>query len=141
MGASYWTYRGKFDGDPMKTLHEIRERIFLERDYLWEEDEPHPASVEELMANEMTQECGTHSALDVSRFIAADDPDDFGTIRPLTSAQLIAAFGTEDPTIADYEREQNADLLYLAPRWSATCALLYENGTAVELALWGISGD
>ncbi|MEC3979610.1 hypothetical protein [Amycolatopsis sp. H20-H5] len=126
----------------MATLREIRDRIFAAGDYLWEEDEPRPGSVEELFENPDVQEEGTHSALDVYRFIGQSDQDDFGTVKHLTADELTAAFGTQKPSPADYERLVAANgLPYDKPRWSAGCAFLYQDGKAVELAIWGHTGD
>ena len=143
MGASGWKYRGEFDGDPVKTLHAIQKRIFESGDYLWEEeddDEPRPATVEELWEIESVQESGTHSLMDVSEFVLPDAEPGIGAIRPLNPAELVALFGTEQPTVADYDRIGDMDLPE-QPRWTGKCAVLYENGKPVELALWGNSGD
>ncbi|SDZ40476.1 hypothetical protein SAMN05421504_11545 [Amycolatopsis xylanica] len=142
MGASGWAYRGKFDGDPERTLAEIQQRIFLDDDYLWEDDEePRPSSIEELLENEVIEETGTHSALDVTRFIGAGEEFDFGTIRPMSSDEILAAFGTAQPAIADFERLKNAEIVPDLPHWSAVYTPLYADGIPVELGIWGISGD
>lgn len=144
MGASAWSVRGRFDGDPEAALDAMKARVFEEGDYLWEEDEiGRPDSIDELYEVETVQESGTHSVLDVHEFISATGEDDFGTIRPLTDAELVAAFGTEEPSVADFDELDKAGRLPYErrPRWSANCALLYENDVAVELAIWGVSGD
>ena len=143
MGASVWSVRGRFDGDPEAALEGMKARAFAEGDYLWEEDElGRPDTLEELYETESVQESGTHSVLDVHEFISATGEDDFGTIRPLTDAELLAAFGTEEPSVALFDELDKAGRLpYNRPRWSAHCALLYEDDVAVELAIWGYSGD
>jgi hypothetical protein len=127
----------------MTTLRAIQERIFAEGDYYrYDDDAPVPGSIKELLEDPNTQEEGTHSVMDVYRFIGQSAEDDYGTIKHLTAAELMAAFGTEKPSVADYDRLVAADKLpYGKPRWSAGCAFLYEDGKAVELAIWGITGD
>ncbi len=143
MGASYWSIRGRFDGDPDRTLAALKARVFAENDYLWQDDEAEPPdTLEELQETETFQEAGTHSVLDVHYFIGATGEDDFGTIRPLSDAELTDAFGTEEPSVAGFDELAKENRLpYDPPRWSARCALLYDGDTAVELAIWGISGD
>lgn len=144
MGGSSWSVRGRFDGDPDAALDAMKARVFEEGDYLWEDTGlGRPDSVEELYELESAQEAGTHSVLDVHEFIGATGEDDFGTIRPLTDAELLATFGTDEPSVAAFDELDKAHRLPygLQPRWSANCALLYENDIAVELAIWGVSGD
>ncbi|MEV6907012.1 hypothetical protein [Amycolatopsis sp. NPDC051071] len=144
MGASYWSDRGRFDGDPERALTALKARVFAENDYLWQDDETEPPdTLEELQETETFLEGGTHSVLDVHHFVGATGEDDFGTIRPLTDAELSAAFGTEEPSVAAFDElaKENRLPYESLPRWSARCALLYDGDIAVELAIWGISGD
>ena len=127
----------------MTTLRAIQARIFAKGDYYRYDDEvPPPGSIEELLEDPDTQEEGTHSVLDVHQFIGQSAVDDYGTIKHLTAAELIAAFGTGKPSVADYDRLVAANKLpYDKPRWSAGSAFLYQDGKAVELAIWGVTGD
>ncbi|WP_410655512.1 hypothetical protein [Amycolatopsis sp. lyj-112] len=143
MGASAWSVRGRFEGDPDGALAALKARVFAESDYLWQDDETGPPdTLEELQETETFREGGTHSVLDVHYFVGATGEDDFGTIRPLSDAELAAGFGTEEPSVAAFDELAKENRLpQEVPRWSARCALLYDGDTAVELAIWGISGD
>jgi hypothetical protein len=147
MGASGWQYRTKFTGDASASLHALRQRVFDDHDYyLYQEDEAAgpqwPATMAELFADEDVQESGTHSILDVDTVTGPGEQDDFGTVRLLSPREVRAAFGTDQPTIAQFDALASTHALPdQAPRWSGVAALLYTDGQPTEIAFWGCSGD
>ena len=148
MGASSWHYRTAFDGDIATTLTALQAEVFAAGDYLQCYDGQYdgvprrPTSIEELWQDEATQESGTHSILDVCRVIGSQDPDDYGTVRPLEPTDVKQLFGSETPTPEDFDRAvEERTLPDLTPRWSACCMPLFVDGKPTEIAFWGHSGD
>ncbi len=155
MGASGWQYIEPYGGDLVAALGALHQREFhllvAQGDAVDEESGEPLASIEELWEQEYFEEEGTHSVVDVRRIIAADEYDDFGTVRPLTDDECRELFGTARPTRADFRRAQeeyarrpphDGDGLWGMDRWSAWCTPLHDDrGAAAEVAFWGISGD
>lgn len=146
MGASGWQYRTKFAGDAGASLQALRQQVFDEHDYYLfhdEGEEPHwPATMAELFEDEDVQESGTHSIIDVFQVIEPGEPDDFGTVRLLSPQEVHAGFGTDKPTIAQFDALAGTyDLPDDSPRWSGVAAVLYTDGQPTEIAFWGHSGD
>lgn len=124
--------------------------MFDEGDYFWPHSghvpglpaRPRPESVDELWKDEDIQYSGTHSVLDLDTVIASADPDDLGTLRPLTADEIRSYFGTSTPTPGDFDRAVRENALpFGMERWSGWCMPLFVDGMPVELAIWGYSGD
>ncbi|WP_133794591.1 hypothetical protein [Actinokineospora alba] len=130
-------------------VRKLKEKVFAEGDYYWPYDGhfggeplPRPTRRRKLWTYEAIQESGTHSILDLTHLIDAGEPDSFGSLRPLTAQEATAAFGTDKPTAADFERlEKAGELPQLAPRWSGVYVTLFADGKAAEIGIWGHSGD
>ena len=141
MGASGWRHVTPYDPDLRAVLARLRQQVFDEHDYYWpaapdsDSGEPEwPASMAELTPTPD----GTHSILDIHRVIDAGAPDDFATLRPITTEEELDLFGTTVPTTADFERLTDHSL----PRWSARAVVLHSpGGDPTHIGVWGISGD
>ncbi|HEY9475531.1 MAG TPA: hypothetical protein VIS06_17000 [Mycobacteriales bacterium] len=126
-----------------------RYRLSFADRYSWADDEQYDgvhrrryASIEELWQDEDIQESGTHTILDVCQVVGPGDPDDYGTVRPLTPTEAGRLLGTEKPTPEDFDRAvEEGTLPDLTPRWSACCMPLFVDGQPTEIAFWGHSGD
>ncbi|WP_372897544.1 hypothetical protein [Stieleria sp.] len=95
-----------------------------------------PRSIEE--AVDLARESGTHSILDIDR---CSQTPDFGVAFPLSFARRRELFGTDKPTLQDWESAG-----WLAPaaklqRWTAVYFTIYEDGNPAQLAFVGVSGD
>jgi hypothetical protein len=141
MGASHWSYREKFRGDIASTLAALQAELFEGSEY-----DEHCDSLENLWADEefMGTE-GTHSVLDIYRLVAPDAPRQrfgyFNNMRPLTEAEMLAAFDCPRPTLATFEEAREAGRLPDDGRWNGCCAVIYKHGQPDEVAFWGYSGD
>lgn len=150
MGASDWYYKVAFHGDIAAALETLQRQVLNACDYYWPHDgsdpdypaRPWPSSTEEFWQDEIVQETGTHSILDVGTVIASTDPDEVGTVRPLRPEEVLSCFGTATPTpqALDQAASDNA-LPDRMPRWSAWCTPLSVDGLPAHLAIWGFSGD
>lgn len=95
-----------------------------------------PRTIDEAL--EIARESGTHSILDIDRCSLTPD---FGVAYPLSFARRRELFGTDEPTITDWESAG-----WLAPvdrlqRWTAVYFSIYEDGQPTQLAFVGCSGD
>ncbi|WP_030411417.1 hypothetical protein [Streptomyces sp. NRRL S-1448] len=149
MGASGWRYVTPYQSDFGAALRTVRAQVLASGEYFspTEWGLPAPASPGELFENPVYWEfmgtSGTHSVLDVDRVIATEEEHDFGTVRPLSVAAIRVGFGSDQPSLADFNGMDPGDLdaLEEAPRWSGHCMALYEDGVPCALAFWGVSGD
>ncbi|MEV7525080.1 hypothetical protein [Streptomyces sp. NPDC091371] len=157
MGASGWDYVTGYDGDVAAALAALQARVFQE-EY---GDGACFRSLEDLYADEefMGTE-GTHTILDIVRVVATDDPpnrsviDDYGTLRPLSPERVVHHFGTERPTVEQYEQllaaahdarsheEYERSLLgECQMRWTGCYVVLHSDGIPTHLGIFGFSGD
>ena len=95
-----------------------------------------PRSIEEAVW--LARESGTHSILDIDR---CSQTPGIGVAYPLSFARRRELFGTEEPTLADWESAG-----WLAPveklqRWTAVYFPIFEDGKPIKLAFVGCSGD
>lgn len=168
MGASGWEYRVPYQGSVEATFIAVQEQVLASGDYIWPWDGDgralavpaaalpeggarRPSSLAELTevkenSDDFWDE-GTHTILDVERVDTAID--EFGTIRPLESAELDELFGTQQPSAADFDRvhadpgPDGVGLLdvMLGERWSGRSLVLYRDSAPAEVYFWGFSGD
>jgi hypothetical protein len=147
MGASSWSYFVPYQPDVNAALRQLRQSVFEQGDYWWAvKGEFGPASaypdrptrMDDLLADELVQECGTHSILDMEHVLAEGEEPYDGAVLPVTAAEARAAAGTEVLT-----REHVQAIDGLANRWwVGRCAVLHdEYGNPTELYFWGFSGD
>lgn len=160
MGASGWDHRVPFKGSVEESLIAIQDQVLSNGEYpAWPWDTydprldeapfvPRPTSLQALTAAkqyEVFWTAGTHSILDVERIWAEGETEDVGTIRPLTSEELLEVFGSERPTAADFDRicQLKYNPLEELPcrTWGGRSVVIYDGETPVEVFFWGFSGD
>ncbi|HVU12283.1 MAG TPA: hypothetical protein VHD90_13450 [Phototrophicaceae bacterium] len=172
MGSSSWSYFVPYDEDINAAVQRLRQQVFEHGDYLllddwelWNESDarieagedpliveadrrtkrdalPKPGSIDELFA--WNEDSGTHSIIDMAE--GASDTPDFGTVSPLTEAELRATFGTTKPThaqIAQWEQSSpDGDPIGdLRRRWEGLYIIVYVDDAPSELYFAGFSGD
>ncbi|MEV6404230.1 hypothetical protein AB0M58_14945 [Streptomyces bobili] len=147
MGASGWEYFVPYREDLEGALQQLRQEVFASGDYYWgngddwlpegERAAP-PQSLEELWADELVQESGTHSILDIFRVVGPGDTPDYNTVEPVTAEEARELLGTGKLTrahVKDFD-------VFPRSRWVGRCAVLHdESGTPREICFWGHSGD
>jgi hypothetical protein len=148
VGASDWDYRVPYQQDLGAALDELRRHVFETGDYWWAvpgefgksaSDFPdRPRTEDELWAQEVVQESGTHSILDVYRVLTPGEQPDVGTVEPFTEAEALEKLGVAKPARAHTEA-----LGKLAEeRGFGRCAVLHDDaGEPREIYFWGFSGD
>ena len=159
MGASGWEYRVAFTGSLAETFVAAQQEVLASGSFIWpwesidpdyvSEVVPRPTSLAALAEAKQFEEFwdeGTHTILDVERIWAEGDEGDFGAIRPLTAAELIANFGAEHPSVAEFDRVHRsgpsgplADLM--GQKWSGRIMAIYADAVPAEVYIWGWSGD
>ena len=161
MGASGWDYLVPFDTDVATTLAVLHDELFRAEyadDY---------ATLEELWADEeFMGEAGTHTLLDTYRLLTTTAQpvplhgEDYNTLRPLAPERVLHHFGTERPSLLQYQEQREADRRAdehrtyppvadtpvtlddeATMRWAGLYLLLYENDRPAHVAFWGSSGD
>ncbi|SEN41280.1 hypothetical protein [Actinacidiphila rubida] len=160
MGASGWGYVAPYRGNVEATLEALHDEVF--QDLYGDGDEY--ASLEKLYADEeFMGEEGTHSILDVQRVLETTEPPqqrdwaDYFTIRPLPNARLVHHFGTECPTVRQYDEAMtraheamrtrspvDEDTTLLGEhrmRWTGVYVVLYTDGQPTHVGFFGSSGD
>ncbi|WP_240797616.1 hypothetical protein [Streptomyces sp. F001] len=136
-----------YQEDLNAALQQLRREVFEAGDYYWvnggdwrpeEEREPRPQSLEELWEDELVQETGTHSILDIFRVVGPDDTPDYNTVEPVTAEEARELLGTDKLTrahVKDFD-------VFPRSRWIGRCAVLHDDeGNPQEIHFWGHSGD
>lgn len=125
-------YYVPYQEDLNAALQQLRREVFEAGDYYWvnggdwrpvEEREPRPQSLEELWEDELVQEAGTHSILDVFRVVGPDDTPDCNTVDPVTADEARALLGTDKLTRAHVEDFD----VFPRSRWIGRCAVLHDD--------------
>src|SRR5260221_14754458 len=100
MGGELWMYFVPYQKDLQQAMEELREQEFEAGRYYPVNDASFqeyfgekPVSIEE--AREMADADGTRSILDIDR---VGDEVDYGVVRRLTEKEVVAYFGTKEPT-------------------------------------------
>ncbi|WP_250401632.1 hypothetical protein [Streptomyces cellostaticus] len=157
MGASGWDYVTTYDGDVESALATLQAGVF-QQEY---GDDARYRSLEALYEDkEFMGSEGTHTILDIDRVVATDDPPtdsditDYGTLRPLALGRVTHHFGTDRPSVAQYEelvaasrhvashKEHKQSLLgECRMRWTGYYIVLYSGDSATHLGIFGFSGD
>ncbi|MFF4231191.1 hypothetical protein [Streptomyces sp. NPDC001820] len=159
MGASGWNYVTPYRGSVKATLESLHDEVFQQ---LYGDGEEY-GSLEELYADEeFMGEEGTHSILDVYRIVETTTPPkerrkDYFTLRPLTPERLLHHFGTDYPTVQNYEdamaqahdamrtrHPMETDTTLLSEdrmRWTGIYVILHSDGEPTHVAFFGSSGD
>ncbi|WP_409474003.1 hypothetical protein [Streptomyces sp. HC307] len=109
MGASGWGYYVPYQEDLDAARQQLRREVFEAGDYYWvngadwrpgEEREPRPQTLKELWEDELVQEAGTHSILDIFRVMGPDDTPDYNTVEPVTAEEARELLETDKLTRA-----------------------------------------
>jgi hypothetical protein len=148
LGASGWDYYVLYQPNLQAALEELRQRVFAAGDYWWAvpyefgksaADFPNrPRTEAELWAEEIVQESGTHSILDMSHVVADNEVPDYGTVQPVAEMEAIERLGVAKLTRAHVDALQPL----AARRWFGRCAILHDaGGEPSEIYFWGFSGD
>ncbi|GIF68398.1 hypothetical protein Ais01nite_64330 [Asanoa ishikariensis] len=97
-----------------------------------------PRTEKELWDEEVVQESGKHSILDMYRMTEDGEEPGPGTVQPVTEAEALSSVGVAKLTRAHVEAlEPLAE-----ERWVGRCAVLHNaTGEPEELCFWGFSGD
>ncbi|MDQ0776419.1 hypothetical protein QF026_004885 [Streptomyces aurantiacus] len=157
MGASGWDYVTRYDGDVKAALGTLQTKVFQE-EY---GDGAHYSSLKDLYADsEFMGTQGTHTILDIDTVVATDHPPtqsgvaDYGTLRPLALHRVAHHFGTDRPTVEQYEElaaaareaanhEEHERSLFgeCQMRWTGCYVVLHSDGRPTHLGIFGSSGD
>jgi hypothetical protein len=154
MGASSWEYLTPYAGSVEASLEALHAQVFQQK---YGGTDAY-RSLAELRADEaFIGEEGTHSILDIHRVVhTADVPDpdrdeDYNTLRPLGSDRLAHYFGTDRPSVRQYEEQiaaaHQADrfeeslLEECRMRWTGVYVLLHTDSQPTHLGVFGYSGD
>lgn len=157
MGASGWDYITTYDGDVEAALRTLQARVFQE-EY---GGGGRYRSLQDLYADEeFMGEEGTHTILDIDRIVATDDPPtrsviaDYGTLRPLALSRVVHHFGTDRPTVEQYQElaaaaheaashEEHERSLFgeCRMRWTGYYIVLHSDDRPTHLGIFGFSGD
>ncbi|MFD7973413.1 hypothetical protein [Streptomyces clavifer] len=160
MGASGWSYVTPYRKSVGASLEALQGEVFAQE---YGDDEEY-STIEELYADEeFMEEEGTHSILDVRRVVESTKlprescTDDYFTVRPLAPARLVIHFGTDRPTVQQYEgavaqsyesmsasRPGARDTSLLGEhemRWTGFYVLLHSENQPTHVGFFGASGD
>ncbi|MFF3859015.1 hypothetical protein [Streptomyces sp. NPDC002209] len=150
MGASGWDYVTEYEGSVEASLAALQARVFAQE---FGEMGDYPDLSALWADHEFMGTQGTHTILDVVRVVPGPKEED-GTVRPLGPGRLLHHFGTDRPTVAQYEealaraeramshQEYTQSLLGEADlRWSGLYVLLFTDGQPTHVAFYGSSGD
>jgi hypothetical protein len=147
MGGHPWFCFVAYQSDINRALQELRRREFEAGRYnpvMWEPpfpvdlNTPEPgarhASIEQAM--EAADADGTRSILDMERI---SDTPDYGAVVPLPDEELIDLFGTDKPTRAMIE--DNDDLFDMLERGRGIYVIAYRDDEPSEIYFAGYSYD
>ncbi|WP_406506200.1 hypothetical protein [Streptomyces sp. NBC_01602] len=136
-----------YQEDLNAALQQLRREVFDAGGYYWvngadwrpeEEREPRPRTLEELWQDELVQEAGIHSILDVFQVLGPDDTPDYNTVEPVLAEEARELLGTNTLTRAHVKHFG----VFPRSRWVGRCAVLHdEQGQPQEIYFWGHSGD
>jgi hypothetical protein len=133
MGAEPWDYFVAYEDDIQSALEKLKDREFRAGRFRYSEE--NPSSIDE--AREIADADGTASILDIDR---VDNDPDFGVVVPLSSERLIELFGTDKPTRAMIE--QNDDFFEDIDRGQGVYIVAYDSaGRPAEVYFGGYSYD
>ncbi|MGW2303231.1 hypothetical protein [Streptomyces sp. NPDC001809] len=157
MGASGWDYVTSYDGDVEEALATLQSRVFQEK----YGSGARYRSLEDLYEDgEFMGTEGTHTILDIDRVVAAERPPtraglaEYGTLRPLARNRVEHHFGTDRPSVEQYEQlaaaaheatsyEEHEQSLFgeCQMGWTGFYVVLYSGDRQTHLGIFGVSGD
>lgn len=139
MGASDWHYVVEYRDEVGDAFAELQRTVLAEGNYYKEFTFETFADLEVARNEDHFWEVGTHSILDMMQVIGAHEKDEVAAVRVLRDDEVLATFGTDRPTVADFERFVSAE--WYVNRWEGRVTPLYDGGQPAGFAFWGISGD
>lgn len=139
MGASDWHYVVGYRDTIGDAFAELQRKVLSEGDYYKEFTFETFSDLEAARYDEDFWDVGTHSILDMMKVIEARERDETAAVRVLRDDEVVALFGTDRPTAADFERFLSTE--WYVNRWEGRTTVLYDDGKPARLAFWGISGD
>ena len=152
MGASGWQCRVPYAGSLEESFVAAQEQVLASKDFIWDgvddDEEPYPTVLQDVRDAWHTEdfwESGTHSLLDMVGLVAHDDPKTGPFVRPLAADDLVELFGTDRPSLQDFEqlgpRPWDALDDLVEDRWTGRSLVLHVDGAPAEVFFWGVSGD
>ncbi|MFJ3663442.1 hypothetical protein ACIPPM_23585 [Streptomyces sp. NPDC090119] len=154
MGASGWDYVTPYRGSVEATLEALQDEVFHE---LYGDGEEYGSRAELYADEEFMAEEGTHSILDVRRVAGKPGAAKRFTFRPLPAARLVHHFGTDRPSVRQYEdamarayevlesgRPGGEDATLLGEHrmsWTGVHVVLHADGRPTHVGFFGSSGD
>ncbi|MGA4541134.1 hypothetical protein ACPA54_14205 [Uniformispora flossi] len=148
MGASSWWYVTRYQEDFGQALRVLQDEVLASGDFVDPAEWGMPVlrSPVDLFENEIYWEflgtCGTHSVLDVNRVIDAEAAPELGAVLPVSAAEVVERYGTDQPTRDDLaDPDEQLPMMDSMPKWSGSCMVLYADGVPDEIVFWGVSGD
>jgi hypothetical protein len=140
LGASGWHHVVAHQCDVRAAFSEVQQQVLADGDYYHGGYDF--SSFDDLMVardDEDFWEVGTHSILDMMKVIESHEKDEVAAVRVLREDEVLAQFGTAQPTAADLERLLATE--WNTNRWEGRVTVLYSDGQPTGLGFWGISGD
>ncbi|MFD7259378.1 hypothetical protein [Streptomyces sp. NPDC059874] len=150
MGASGWDYVTEYEGGVEASLTALQARVFREE---FGEIDDYPDLASLWADHEFMGTQGTHTILDVVRVVRGPEEQE-GTVRPLAADRILHHFGTDRPTVAQFEeliarasramshQEYTESLSSEGSlRWSGLYVLLYTGDEPTHVGFFGSSGD
>jgi hypothetical protein len=148
VGGSCWDCVVPFDADIAAALAAAHELTFRQNDYWWPYDgnwglpeRPRPDSVDELWDDPVVEADGTHSVLDIVGVRGPDEEPSICEAAALDPPSRQRLFGTEEPTLADYQRARDSVWDVIEDRGYAKYTVLYRDGVPDEIVFFGVTGD
>ncbi|MFK4111910.1 hypothetical protein [Streptomyces sp. NPDC002176] len=154
MGASGWDYVTPYRGNVEATLEALHDEVFRE---LYGGGEEYGSRAELYADEEFMEEEGTHSILDVRRVAGKPGSAKSLTLRPLPAARLVHHFGTDRPSVRQYEdamarahevlesgRPADEGTTLLGEHrtsWTGVYVVLHAEGRPTHVGFFGSSGD
>jgi hypothetical protein len=132
MGAEPWSYFVPFESSVEAALEKLRQSVFQSGEFRGSESKP--ATPEEAVEN--MEADGTASILDI---IQVSEAPEFCSVSPLPASQLIAFFGTAQPTHEAIEA--NMDFYEDIERGQGIYIVVYKDGKPDEYFFAGYSFD
>ena len=150
LGASGWDYYAAYDEDLDRVLEVLQQGVIAAQEYYWAEDDlDRPTTLAEFRTMRRDEDLeglaeeGTHSILDIEKIQPPGSADEFGTLVALSEAEVVAAFGTDTPTRAQFDAvyQEGMNTIVDFPRWSGRVTTVFDEQQPIGVVVWGYSGD
>ncbi|WP_204009496.1 hypothetical protein [Virgisporangium aurantiacum] len=145
MGSSNWDYFVPYQHDLNAALLQLQAQVLADGAYYWAPGgrgsasryPNRPTTMADLFSDELVQQEGTHSILDMDEVVGPDEEPDFAAVAPVTADEARERTGTEILT-----REHAPHIRTLADKaWYGRYAVLHDtDGKPSEIYFFGYSG-